>query len=85
LAETIANNDFGRAIVYGYVSSLPITTSAGSSVAGDILGPANASTRLAVLGATSGTAKAFAVLMSAVAGSSSSAYAATKPAFIRAL
>jgi hypothetical protein len=82
----IANNAYGLVQVYGYRASVKIFSSTGSSVAGDNLTVVTGSTHWGLTPATSaGTSKAFGFLCAAVAGSSSSQYATTASAFIRAL
>lgn len=91
--EDIANNAYGRIQVYGYRSSVYVTSSAGSSATGDPLTTvaSNWGLRPFYGGVGVGVSscvlnyKAFGFLMEAVAGSSSSTYATTAKAFIRAL
>lgn len=80
----IANSDYGLVQIYGYRATTYIYSSTGSSAAGDILAPVNAEWGVTP-SATSATAKAFAFLCEAVAGSSSSRYHLNAKAFIRAL
>jgi len=80
----IANNDYGLLQVYGYRSSIAIYASTGSSVAGDNL-TCVASQWGMTPATTGGASKAFGFLCAAVAASSSSQYATTAAAFIRAL
>jgi len=81
--EDIANNAYGKIQIYGYRSSIYIYSSTGSSVTGDGL------TCVAHWGMTpatsSGTSKQFGFLCEAITASSSSQFATTKKAFIRAL
>jgi hypothetical protein len=83
--EDIANNGYGRIQVYGYRSSVYITSSAGSSVVGDNLYPVGDAWGLRP--ADSGaTAKAFGFLCEAItASAASSTYTLNAKAFIRAL
>jgi hypothetical protein len=82
----IANNDYGLIQIYGYRPSVRIFSSTGSSVAGDNLTVVTGSTHWGLTPATSGgTAKAFGFLCAAVTASSSSQFATTASAFIRAL
>ncbi len=80
----IANNDFGLVQVYGFRDTVQIYSSAGSSAAGDELTVVADQWGLTPQ-ATSGDSKSFGFLCEAVAGSSSSQYATTAKAFIRAL
>lgn len=80
----IANNAYGLVQVYGFRSSAYILSSAGSSAAGDNLNTANGSWGLTPVAST-GSAKAFGFLCSAITASSSSAFNTTASVFIRAL
>jgi hypothetical protein len=83
--EDVANNAYGKFQVYGYRSSAYIYSSAGDSVAGDIL-QTTASQWGLTPAATSASAKAFGFLCEAVSSSSgSSQYHLTAKIFIRAL
>lgn len=82
----IANNDYGLVQVYGYRSSVRIYSSTGSSVAGDNLTVVAGGAHWGLTpAATAGTSKAFGFLCEAIAASSSSQFATTAKAFIRAL
>ncbi len=82
----IANNDYGLVQVYGYRSSARIYSSTGSSVAGDNLTVVAGGAHWGLTPATvTGTAKAFGFLCEAIAASTSSQFATTAKAFIRAL
>jgi len=80
----IANGSYGLCQVYGYRASAYIYSSTGSSAAGDLLATTNGEWGLTP-GSTSGTAKAFAFLMAAISGSTSSQYHTTATVFVRAL
>src|SRR5512142_2081367 len=81
----IANSAYGLIQVYGYRSSILISSSAGSSVAGDNLITVASSWGLRPA-TTAATAKAFGFLCEAItASASSSTYSLTAKAFIRAL
>lgn len=82
--QDIADSAYGLVQVYGYRSSAQIYSSAGSSVAGDILTVVAGEWGLTPA-ATSGSAKAFGFLCEAVSGSSSSQYNTTAKVFLRAL
>lgn len=81
----IANSAYGKIQIYGYRSSAYIYSSAGDSVAGDIL-TCVASQWGLTPSTTSGSAKAFGFLCEAVSSSAaSSQYHLTAKVFIRAL
>lgn len=81
----IANNAYGLLQVYGYRASTYISSSAGSSVAGDNLITVASSWGLRPA-TTGATAKAWGFLCEAItASASSSTYVLTAKAFIRAL
>ncbi len=82
----IANNDYGLAQIYGYRSSTRIYASTGSSVSGDNLTVVAGGAHWGLTPATTvGTSKAFGFLCEAITASSSSQFATTAKAFIRAL
>ena len=91
--EDIANNGYGRIQIYGYRSSVLISSSTGASATGDPLTTVSSNWALRPfyggvgIGVSSCVMnyKAFAFLMEAVAASSSSTYSTTAKAFIRAL
>jgi hypothetical protein len=89
----IANNAYGLIQVYGYRSSIYISSSAGSSATGDPLmtvasnwglRPFYGGCGVGVSSCTMGY-KAFGFLCEAISASSSSTFATTAKAFIRAL
>lgn len=83
--SNIANNAYGLIQVYGYRATTYVYSSTGSSAAGEGLNTVNGEWGLTPSAASSASAKSFAFLCEAVAGSSSSRYHLNAKAFIRAL